>query len=74
MGHWQNEDDIKAELRMLTKELRQLREELRSMITPPRRHTRALLYRPPSPPSVPEPPVAEAADKSDPPPRSHQKK
>ena len=71
MGHWQNEDDIKAELRTLTKELKQLREELRSMITPPKRSTRALLYRPPP---APQPPVAEAADKSGTPPRNRQKK
>jgi hypothetical protein len=32
MGEWKNEDDIKAELRVLTSELRQLREELRGMV------------------------------------------
>lgn len=44
MSEWKNEDDIKAELRVLTKELKHLREELRDMVTPPKpRPTRALL-------------------------------
>lgn len=33
-GDWKNEDDIKAELRVLTAELRNLRYELRNMVTP----------------------------------------
>ncbi len=33
-GDWKNEDDIKAELRVLTAELRTLRHELRNMVTP----------------------------------------
>jgi hypothetical protein len=46
MGTWKNEDDIKAELRTLTDELRQLREELRSMVAPPKPNpTRAFLHR-----------------------------
>jgi len=72
-SHWQNADDINAELRMLTKELRQLREELRGMITPPKR-TRALFHRQSWRPAAPEPPVAEAADKPATPPRNRQKK
>jgi hypothetical protein len=35
MSDWKNEDDIKAELRFLTGELRRLREGLRNMVTPP---------------------------------------
>ena len=31
---WKNEDDIKAELRILTDELRTLRHELRNMVSP----------------------------------------
>lgn len=46
MSTWKNEDDIKAELRTLTKELRQIREELRSMVTPPKPNpARTLLHR-----------------------------
>lgn len=33
-NHWKNEDDIKAELRILTDELRTLRHELRNMVSP----------------------------------------
>jgi len=44
---WKNEDDIKAELRTLTAELRQLREELSGMVEPkkPPSPTRAFLHR-----------------------------
>lgn len=34
MGEWKKEEDIKAELRSLTQELKHLREELRDMVTP----------------------------------------
>jgi hypothetical protein len=46
MAEWKNEDDIKAELRVLTKELKQLREELHDMVTPPKQNpSRAFLHR-----------------------------
>jgi hypothetical protein len=46
MGGWKNEDDIKAELRILTDELRHLREELRDMVAPPKQNpSRAFLHR-----------------------------
>jgi hypothetical protein len=46
MGEWKNEDDIKAELRILTGELKQLREELRDMVAPPKQNpSRAFLHR-----------------------------
>ena len=46
MGVWKNEDDIKAELRTLTDELKHLREELRNMVSPPKRNpSRAFLHR-----------------------------
>ena len=52
-GDWQNEDDIKAELRVLTDELKKLREELRGMVARPKPNpTRAFLHRhswPPAP-------------------------
>lgn len=56
---WKNEDDIKADLRVLTAELRRLREELRSMVTPPPKHnqSRAFLHRqswPSSPANAPD--------------------
>ena len=46
-NQWKNEDDIKAELRVLTDELRTLRHELRNMVAPPkpRNPTRAFLHR-----------------------------
>jgi hypothetical protein len=53
---WKNEDDIKADLRSLTAELRRLREELRGMVTPPKPDpSRAFLHRqswPSRPPEV----------------------
>ena len=66
MSEWKNEDDIKAELRVLTGELKQLREELRGMVSPPKQNpSRAFLHRQswPASPShdTPEPKV-EAAD------------
>ena len=44
---WKNEDDIKAELRVLTEELRVLRHELRNMVAPPKPKNpgRAFLHR-----------------------------
>jgi hypothetical protein len=44
---WKNEDDIKAELRVLTDELRTLRHELRNMVAPPKpkNPSRAFLHR-----------------------------
>lgn len=44
---WKNEDDIKAELRVLTDELRTLRRELRNMVAPPKLQnpSRAFLQR-----------------------------
>ena len=51
MSTWKNEDDIKAELRVLTDELRRLREELRGMVAPPKPNpTRAFLHRQSWPP------------------------
>jgi hypothetical protein len=67
MSQWKNEDDIKAELRVLTDELRHLREELRNMVAPPKPNpTRAFLHRQSWP--VPRegaerPPPAEAAER-----------
>ncbi|HYT73782.1 MAG TPA: hypothetical protein VEL79_03445 [Vicinamibacterales bacterium] len=56
MADWKNEDDIKAELRVLTNELKHLREELRDMVSPPRhRAPRAFLHRQSWPPSPTEP-------------------
>jgi hypothetical protein len=62
MTDWKNEDDIKAELRVLTDELKHLREELRDMVTPPKqRLARGLLHRQSwRPPSSEEPPRPEA--------------
>jgi hypothetical protein len=50
---WKNEDDIKAELRVLTDELRTLRHELRNMVAPPktRNPARAFLHRQAWPPT-----------------------
>jgi hypothetical protein len=44
---WQNEDDIKAELRTLTAQVRKLRDELRNMVAPPKPQnpSRAFLHR-----------------------------
>ena len=74
MTDWKNEDDIKAELRAMTDELRRLREGLRNMVSPPAKPnpTRAFLHRqswppetvePAEPQAVVEPPRAEAADR-----------
>ena len=51
MASWKNEDDIKAELRTLTDELKHLREELRNMVSPPKQNpSRAFLHRQTWPP------------------------
>jgi hypothetical protein len=74
MSDWKNEDDIKAELRAMTDELRRLREGLRNMVSPPAKPnpTRAFLHRQSWPPETHEPPAdpnpvpqpqAEAADR-----------
>src|SRR5687767_4294141 len=73
MTDWKNEDDIKAELRAMTDELRRLREGLRNMVSPPAKPnpTRAFLHRQSWPPETHEPPAApkraqpraEAADR-----------
>lgn len=64
MSTWKNEDDIKADLRTLTQELRKLREELRGMVSYPKpSQARALLHRQSWP--TPDEPVSEAADSTD---------
>ena len=64
MGAWKNEDDIKAELRILTGELKQLREELRDMVTPHKPSpSRAFLHRHSWPSDVRGPGASEAPDK-----------
>jgi hypothetical protein len=75
---WKNEDDIKAELRAMTDELRRLRQGLRNMVSPPKPNpSRAFLHRQSWPEAVEpaaepvetkpakpvEPPKAEAADR-----------
>jgi hypothetical protein len=63
MSEWKNEDDIKAELRAMTAELRKLREGLRNLVSPPPKTnpSRAFLHRQSWP--VPVDPVrSEAAD------------
>jgi hypothetical protein len=71
MTEWKNEDDIKAELRAMTDELRRLRQGLRNMVSPPKPNpSRAFLHRQswpdavePAEPKPVEPPEAEAADR-----------
>jgi hypothetical protein len=61
MAEWKNEDDIKAELRAMTDELRRLREGLRNLVNPPKTHLpRELLHRHSWP--APAEPAAPAAD------------
>ena len=63
MGDWKNEDDIKAELRAMTEELRRLREGLRNMVAPPKSSpARAFLHRHSWPTTVEHPPP-EAEDR-----------
>jgi hypothetical protein len=63
MSEWKNEDDIKAELRAMTDELRRLREGLRNMVSPPPKQnpSRAFLHRQSWPTRV-EPAPAAAPD------------
>lgn len=59
MSDWKNEDDIKAELRVLTGDLKQLREELRTVASPPKQNpSRAFLHRQSWPPAEPRPATA----------------
>ena len=78
MSEWKNEDDIKAELRAMTDELRKLREGLRNMVSPPpKTHpSRAFLHRQswPTPVELPPPPRAEAADEDRTPPKPRKRK
>jgi hypothetical protein len=65
MSEWKNEDDIKAELRAMTDELRQLREGLRNMVSPPKSSPAgAFLRRQSWPPTVEHPPPV-AADRQE---------
>lgn len=72
MSEWKNEDDIKAELRAMTDELRRLRQGLRNMVSPPKPNpSRAFLHRQswpePVEPAAAKPvesPKAQAADRS----------
>lgn len=69
MGSWKNEDDIKAELRTLTDELKHLRRELSDMVAPPKQNpTRAFLHRQAWPTTTARRTevVAKAADKPTP--------
>jgi hypothetical protein len=62
MSEWKNEDDIKAELRAMTDELRKLREGLRNLVSPPKTNpSRAFLHRQ-AWPSAAEPARQSAAD------------
>ncbi len=64
MSEWKNEDDIKAELRAMTDELRRLREGLRNVVSPPPKQnpSRAFLHRQSWPTPV-EPAPAAAPDR-----------
>ncbi len=75
MSDWKNEDDIKAELRAMTDELRQLREGLRNMVSPPPKQnpSRAFLHRQSWPAPV-DPSPAIAPDKGSPKTRSKSQK
>ena len=68
MSEWKNEDDIKAELRVLTAELRKLREGLRNMVSPPSRPnpSREFLHRQKWPAAIEAMPPAGAADRKRP--------
>jgi len=69
MDEWKNEDDIKAELREMTDELRRLREGLRNMVSPPKSSpSRAFLHRQSWPPPSVKHPASDAADRQDRPP------
>ena len=60
MSDWKNEDEIKADLRAMTDELRKLREGLRNMVSPaPRSNpSRAFLHRQSWPETVAPNPAA----------------
>ena len=46
MGEWKDEEQIKADLRQLTHQLKRLREELRDLVSPPKTSpSRAFLHR-----------------------------
>ena len=64
-NEWKNEDDIKAELRVLTDELRTLRHELRNMVAPPKSKnpSRTFLHRHSWPALPPRPDVAADQEK-----------
>jgi hypothetical protein len=68
MSEWKNEDDIKAELRVLTAELRKLREGLRNMVSPPPRPnpSREFLHRQTWPTPIEPPPPETAPDRKRP--------
>ena len=70
MSAWQNEDEMKAELRVLTDELRRLREGLQNMVSPRARQdpSRVFLHRQSWPTRVEAPQVAP-----DRPPRTRKK-
>lgn len=73
MAKWKNEDDIKAELRTLTDELKQLREELRDMVSPPKANpSRAFLHRQSWPP--PRLPQEKGVAAEKPQPSGHRRK
>jgi len=60
MNEWKNEDDIKAELRAMTDELRKLREGLRNLVSPPKTHpSREFLHRQSWPAPAEPAPVAD---------------
>jgi hypothetical protein len=66
MSDWKNEDEIKAELRAMTDELRRLREGLRNLVSPPPKNpARAFLHRQ-SWPTAAEAPPAVAAERKRP--------
>ena len=71
MAEWKNEDDIKAELRELTGDLKKLREELKAMVSPPPKPnpSRAFLHR-----QAWEPAPRASADDSGPPKRKPKKR
>jgi hypothetical protein len=61
MGQWKNEDEIKADLRAMTDELRKLREGLRDLVSPPKTHpAHEFLHRQSWP--APAEPASPAAD------------
>ena len=60
---WKNEDDIKAELRILTDELRTLRHELRNMVAPQKaKNPSRFLHRHSWPMPRPDPTVHNRAE------------